>query len=591
MPVLLVLTFLNPNITRADDGFKHGISVFGNLKYPANFQHFDYVNPQAPKGGEVKFGVEGTFNSLNPFILKGLAASGIDSIYDSLTEGSDDEISSRYGLLAESMKLSDDKFSLSFKLRKNSRWHDDKKITADDVIFTFYKLISEGHPTYKIAYSQVKDVVKINDYEVKFIFKTNQNRDLPLLVASMKILPKHYYQNHQFNQTTLEPPLGSGPYKIKEVEQGKKIVYELTKNYWAKDLAVNKGRYNFDKITYDYYRDSNVLIEGFKAEKFDFRQENISRNWHNSYNIEKVKNGTIIKKEIANDLPAGLQAFVFNLRREKFQDVNLRKALTYAFDFEWLRDHIFYGSYKRTESYFANSQFSYNADKSHLPFRLPKSDGSGFGRDNLIIAKKILESSGYKIVQGKLIDPKLQKPVSIEFMIDSKTFEMVIAPFIKNLRKLGIEAKIRFVEENQYASRVRNFDFDVIVAVFGQSLIPGNELLRYFHSSQKNINGSQNLAGIDDKMIDHLVEKISTAQSELELTKLCRKLDQLLLENYYTIPQWHNNTYRILYRDIFVMPKIQPKYSLAIDSWWVRDAALAPKKQMSSVMQSPHHSD
>ncbi len=568
--ILSLLFFSAPHSSEANDGFKHGISVFGNLKYPANFKHFDYVNSTAPKGGDVRFGVEGSFNSLNPFILKGLPASGIDSIYDSLTEGSDDEISTRYGLLAESMKLAADKFSLSFKLRKNAYWHDGKKITADDVIFTFHKLIDEGHPTYKMAYSQVKDVIKINDYEVKFIFKINQNRDLPLLVAGMKILPKHYYENHQFNQTTLELPLGSGPYKIKEVEQGKKIVYERVENYWAKDLPVNKGRNNFGKISYDYYRDSNVLIEAFKAEKFDFRQENISRNWYNSYNIDKIKSGKIIKKEIVNELPAGLQAFVFNLRREKFQDVNFRKALTYAFDFEWLRKHIFYGAYKRTESYFANSKFSYNANNAH-PFTLPKSDGEGFGRDNLIIAKKILDDAGYKTVRGKLIDPKSQKPVSIEFIVDSKTFEMVIAPFVKNLRKLGIQAHTRFIEENQYAARVRNFDFDVVVAVFGQSLIPGNELVRYWHSSQKNIVGSQNVLGLDDKIVDELVTKISQAQSEEVLIKLCRKLDERMLENYYTIPQWHNNAYRVLYRDIFGMPKLAPKYSMALDSWWVRD--------------------
>lgn len=570
LTILSLLFFSLSNSTKADDGFKHGISVFGNLKYPPNFKHFDYASPAAPKRGEIKLGAEGSFNSLNPFILKGLAASNIDAIYDSLTEGADDEISSRYGLLAESMKLSADKFSLTFKLRKNAYWHDGKKITADDVVFTFYKLIDEGHPSYKIAYSQVKSVIKINDYEVKFIFKINQNRELPLLVASMKILPKHYYENRQFNQTTLEPPLGSGPYRIKEVDQGKKIVFELVENYWAKDLPVNKGRYNFTKISYDYYRDSNVLIEAFKAGKFDLRQENISRNWHNSYNIEKVRNGEIIKKEIVNDRPVSLQTFVLNLRREKFRDVNFRKALTYAFDFEWLRDHIFYGAYKRTESYFANSKFSYNAQKIY-PFTLPKSDGTGFGRDNLIIAKKILEDAGYKILQGKLIDPKSQKPVIIEFIIDSKTFEMVVAPFIKNLRKLGIEAKVRFVEENQYAARVRNFDFDVIVAVFGQSLIPGNELITYWHSSQKNIIGSQNLAGLDDKLVDELVEKISRAQSEQESIVLCQKLDLHMLENYYTIPQWHNNTYRVLYRNIFAMPQQQPKYSLAVDSWWINN--------------------
>jgi len=567
LPLLVVLTLLQANFTQAAEGFKHGISVFGNLKYQENFQHFDYANPSAPKGGEIVFGVEGTFNSLNPFILKGISAANIDAIYDSLTEGSDDEISSRYGLIAQSMKLSDDKFSITFKLRKAARWHDSRPINADDVIFTFNKLISDGNPSYKMAYLQVKNVIKINDHEVKFIFKTNQNRDLPLLIASMKILPKHYYENHEFNQTNLQIPLGSGPYQIKEVEQGKKIVFVRVENYWAKDLAVNKGRYNFDKITYDYYRDTNVLIEAFKAGKFDFRQENISRNWHNAYN--KIDN-KIIKKEIIHGLPAPMQTFVLNLRREKFQDVNLRKAIAYAFDFEWLREHVFYSSYKRTESYFANSEFSYNANKTHQPFTLPKSDGTGFGRENLIKAKKILDDAGYKIIDKKLIDPKSQKPVVVEFMIDTKTFEMAIAPFIKNLRKLGIQAKMRFVEENQYEARVRNFDFDVIVGMFGQSLIPGNELMRYWHSSQKNINGAQNISGLDDKKVDYLVEKIAKSQEEKELIVLCQQLDYQLLSNYYTIPQWHNNTYRILYRDIFAMPKITPKYSLAIDSWWIK---------------------
>ncbi len=564
--------------TQAASGFKHGISVFGNLKYSTNFQNFDYVNPTAPKGGTVKFGMEGSFNSLNPFILKGLSAAGLDSIYDSLTEGADDEIASRYGLIAESMQLSSDKFSLSFKLRKAARWHDSRPITADDIIFTFNKLLEEGHPSYKIAYSQVLRVEKINNYEVKFIFKTNQSRDLPLLVASMKILPKHYYEDekHQFNQTTLEPPLGSGPYKIKSVEQGKNISYELVENYWGRELPVNKGRNNFAQISYDYYRDSNVLIEAFKAGKFDFRQENISRNWFNSYNIDKVKNGEIIKREIKHSLPTATQTFALNLRREKFQDINFRKALTYAFNFEWLRQHIFYGAYQRTESYFANSNFAYNAqfsvqEKSVLkPFHLPKSDSAGFGRENLIIAKKILDDAGYKIIDGKLISPTTQNPVTIEFLVDSKTFEMVIAPFVKNLHKLGITAKTRFVEENQYEARVRNFDYDIIVAVFGQSLIPGNELLRYWHSSQKTINGSQNLVGLDNKEVDALIEKITKSQNAAELTQLCRQLDKHLLENYYTIPQWHNGTYRALYRDIFAMPKITPKYSLGTDTWWIR---------------------
>lgn len=561
---IFFLVFFLSHETWADDSFRHGISTFGDLKYSKNFQHFDYVNPGAPKGGAVKFGAEGGFNNLNQFILKGISPSGLSYIYDSLMEGNDDEISARYGLIAEGVKVAPDKMWMEFKLRKSARFHDDHKITANDVIFTFNALLKDGHPSYKMAFRDVKDVKKINDYLVRFNFKNNQNRDLPILVASIPVLPKHYYENVDFSKTTLTEPLGSGPYKIKEIKPNRFIVFERVKNYWAKDLPVNVGRYNFDQITFDYYRDNNVLVEAFKSQKYDMRQENIARNWANAYNIDAVKNGQIVKKEITHSLPAPMQTFVMNLRREKFQNIALRKALTYAFDFEWLRDHIFYGSYKRTESYFANSDFSYKN------FHLPKSNGDGFNRENLIKAKQTLDEAGYKIVNGKLIDPKNGAEISIEFLIDSESMEMVIAPLVKNLRKLGISAKVRFVEENQYQTRVNNFDYDIIVGMFGQALIPGDELFSYFHSSQKSIKGSRNLAGLDDKMVDDLVAKISRAKNKAELKSLCQKLDQRMLENYYTVPQWHNNTYRILYRDIFAMPKVQPKYSLATDTWWIK---------------------
>ena len=561
---IFFLVFFLSQKTFADDQFRHGISTFGDLKYPKNFTHFNYVNENAPKGGNVKFGAEGGFNNLNQFILKGIAPSGLAYLYDSLMEGSDDEISARYGLVAESVKLAKDKMSIQFRLRKNARFHDDVAITADDVVFTFNKLISDGHPTYKMAFRDVKGVKKINDYEVKFYFKNNHNRELPVLVSSLPVLPKHYYEKVDFSKTTLTPPLGSGPYKVKEVQANRSIVFERVKNYWAKDLAVNRGRYNFDKITFDFYRDVNVLVEAFKSQKYDLRQENVARNWANSYNIEAIKNGEIIKKEITHQLPAPMQSFVMNLRREKFQNLALRQAFTCAFDFEWLRDHIFYGAYKRTESYFANSDFAFK------DFHLPKSSGDGFNRENLLQAKKILDEAGYKIIDGILRDPKTGEKISIEFLINSESFEMIVAPFVKNLRKLGIDAKMRFVEENQYQTRMNNFDFDIAVAVFGQGLIPGNELFSYWHSSQKGIKGSQNISGLDDKEIDKLVEKIAQAKSKKELIELCEKFDRRMLENYYTILQWHNNSYRILYRDIFEMPKITPKYSLAVDSWWVK---------------------
>lgn len=542
----------------------HGVSTFGDLKYPKNFRHFDYVNPEAPKGGEAKFGTEGGFNSLNNFILKGIPASGLNYLYDSLTEASEDEISARYALVAENIRLAPNGNWIEFRINKKARFHDGVSITADDVIFTFNKLISEGHPTYKMLFREVNDVKKLNSHLVRFYFKKNHNRDLPLLVASLPVLPKHYYENIDFTKTTLQPPLGSGPYKIKEVKPNRSISFERVKDYWAKDLPVNRGRYNFDQITYDYYRDTNVLIEGFKSQTYDLRRENVARNWANSYNIEAVENGEIIKREIKHDLPAPMQAFVLNLRREKFQNPALRKAMTYAFDFEWLRAHIFYNSYKRTNSYFANSEFGYK------DFALPESKGDGFNRKNLIKARQILLDAGYKFSGRKLIDPKTNQKISVEFLISQQAFEMIIAPFVKNLRKLGIEAKMRFVEENQYQTRINNFDFDVITGMFGQATIPGDELFSYFHSSQKDIKGSRNLAGINDKIIDQLVEKISQAKKKKELKILTKKLDRRLLQNYYTIPQWHNNTYRILYRDIFEFPKIQPKYSLATDSWWIK---------------------
>ncbi len=561
----LSIIFSSSKLLLADE-FSHGISVFGDLKYPKNFKNFDYVDPKAKKAGELKLGVEGGFNSLNQFILKGLPASGLSYLYDSLCEGSDDEISTRYGLIAQGVHLSADKMTLNFLLRKNARFHDGKNITADDVVFTFNKLILDGHPSYKMMYRDVKNVKKINDYLVRFEFKNNRNRDLPILLSSMIVLPKHYYNKIDFNKTTLDFPLGSGPYKIKEITPNRTIVYERVRDYWAKDLAVNKGRYNFDKIIFDYYRDNNVLIEAFKAQKYDLRLENVARNWANSYNIEAIKNQQIIKKEIKHSLPAPAQVFVLNLRKEKFNNIALRKALTYAFDFEWLQKNIFYGSYVRTQSYFANSEFAYDG------FKMPVSsderkNNNGFNRKNLILAQKILLEAGYKIIDNKLYEPNSNKQLTLEFLIDQKAFEMIVMHYVKNLKKLGINAKVLFVEENQYQTRINNFDFEIITALYSQSLIPGSEFYSYFHSSQKDIKGSRNLGGIADQKIDKIILKILDAKSKEMLKNECQKLDQYLLENYYAIMQWHNNSYRILYRDIFAMPEIQPKYALAIDSW------------------------
>ena len=538
--------------------FSHYISLFEKPKYPVNFSHFDYTNPSAKQGGTIKFATEGGFNSLNPFLLKGIPAEGLSYLYDTLTEASEDELGVRYGLVAEKIKLNQD--SIEFKLNKQAYFHDSQSITVDDVLFTFETLLKYGHPVYQMHLKQIKKVEIINKHQLKFLFLPNHQRDLALFVASLPVLPKHYYKQHNFEQTTLEPPIGSGPYKIKEIKPNYHVIYQKNQNYWAKNLPVNKYRYNFSIIWFDYYRDNNVLIEAFKAQKYDFRQENIARNWATAYNFSQ--NSNIVKTEIKHNLPAPMQAFVLNLRREKFQNLGLRKALNYAFDFLWLQQHIFYGSYQKTTSFFDNSNFGYR------DFFLPNGSTDGFNRQNLLQAQEILQKSGYKVVNNQLLDANL-KPVVIEFLIDSKAFEMVVASFANNLKKLGIATKIKFVEENQYQQMLNNFNFDVVVGVFPQSTTPGAELYSYFHSSQSNIKGGRNLLGLQDNLVDDLVEKIAISTNKTELINLCQKLDKYLLENYLVIPHWHNNTYRILYRNVFAMPKIKPKYSLGIDTWSV----------------------
>lgn len=561
--IIAVLAFLFCSDLSFAAKYEKSLSLFNDVKYKNGFKNFDYVNPKAKKGGDVRFGVEGGFNSLNQYILKGISASGLSYIYDSLMEDSQDEISVMYPLIAKSVLYDKKKGFMIFKLNEKAKFHDGVPMTANDVVFTYNKLINEGHPTYKLVFRDVKSVKKLGKHLVKFDFAGSKNRDLPFAIASLPVLPKHYYKLNEFSKTTLQPPLGSGPYKIIDVEANHSLTYQKVENYWAKDLSVNVGRYNYGKISYDYYHDNSVLVEAFKSQKYDFRQENVARNWANSYDIDAVKNGNIIKKKIAHSLPAPMQAFIINLRKDKFLDINLRKSLSYAFDFEWLKNHIFYGSYERTDSFFENSAFSYQ------DFDLPQGSSDGFNRKNLIIAQDLLENSGY-ILRDDFLYDKDGKKVEIEFLITQKTFEMIIAPFVKNLRKLGIDAKVKFVEENQYKTRVNNFDYDIIVGMFGQALIPGNELYAYFHSSQRDIKGSRNVIGLNNNEVDELVEKIAKSKKKKDLSRLCKKLDKILLENHYVIPQWYSGNYRILYRDIFGIPKKHAKYSLSLDSWWIK---------------------
>ncbi len=567
----------------------HAIAVWDTPKYPPNFTHFDYANPDAPRSGSVKLAQIGTFDSLNMYILKGVPAFGTQYLHESLLVGSKDEPFTMYGLLAETIELADDRSWVAFELRKEAQWHDGKPITADDVVFSFNTLTTEGHPSYKIYYSDVEKVEEIAEYKVKFTFKNNKNRELPLIVGQLPVLPKHYYETHEFNKTTLEPPLGSGPYKIDVFEAGKWIRYKRVEDYWGKDLAVNRGKDNWDVIQYDYYRDATVAVEAFKAGEYDLRMENISKVWNNAYDMPEIAEGKVVKQEIQHSIPTGMQGFVFNTRKAKFADVKVRKALGYAFDFEWTNKNIFNGAYTRTKSYYSNSEFASSGlpegkelelleeFKDKLPNKIftqeytpPTTDGSGNIRANLRKARDLLAEAGWVVKDGALVN-EAGEAMEIEFLLGSPSFERVVGPIIKNLKKLGITATIRTVDSAQYVKRMEDFDFDIVVNVFGQSNNPGNEQFDFWHSSNVDIKGSRNLAGIKHPVVDALVEKIPSAESKEDLLAATRALDRVLLHNHYVIPNWHIRNFRVIYWNKFGRPATVPKYDMGFDYWWVKE--------------------
>lgn len=565
------------------------ITMFAEESLAFDKDYLDYVNPDAPKGGEVKYAAIGTFDSLNPFILKGVPASGIGMIYDSLLTSVDEDIFTRHGFLAEKIMYAKDKKSIIFELRKEAKWHDGKPILADDVVFTFNILMEKGRPFYSAYYSDVESVEKLADRKVRFNFKNANNRELPFIVGDISILPSHYYKDRDFQSTSInEFPLGSGAYKLDKVNPERSVSYKRVENYWAKDLPFVKGLYNFGKITYDYYRDATVAVESFKAGQYDIRQENIARIWANAYNIDKVKNGEIVKEEIPHELPTGMQAFVLNLRKDKFQDVRVRKALALAFDYEWTNKTLFYNSYTRTRSYFSNSIYEakglaegkeleiLNSYKGKIPesifeseYNPPKTDGSGNNRANLIAAKQLLSEAGWSVKSGKLVNGKGEE-FNIEFLISGNSFERVIEPMVKNLKKLGINGSIRLVDTPQYIKRQEEFDFDVVVRVFGSGMIPGNELYNYWDSSRADVNGSGNLSGVKNPVIDDLVSKIVKAETQEGLIYNVKALDRVLQHNHYVIPHWNIQSFRMIYWDKFSKPKKSPKFGVGVDSWWIK---------------------
>jgi len=566
----------------------HAMSMFGDVKYGPGFDHFDYADPDAPKGGEVRLLAIGTYDSLNPFILKGVVAAGVATIYDTLLVGSADEPFTEYGLLVESIDMPADRSSVAFTLREGARWHDGEPVTVEDVIWTFETLTTKGNPFFRQYYADVAKVEQTGPRTVRFSFSATTNRELPLIVGQIAILPKHYWQGRDFEATTLEPPLGSGPYRIAALDPGRSITYQRVPDYWGRDLAVNRGQDNFDRMRYDYYRDATVAIEAFKAGEFDFKLENNSKDWATAYDMAEIAAGKVVKELIPNELPTGMQGFWFNTRRAKFADRQVRAALAYTFDFEWTNQNLFYGQYARTKSYFSNTELASSGlpeDKElevlecyrgrvpeavfTTPYEPPSTDASGTRRDNLRTAQQMLAEAGWRVERGKLTGPDGQA-MDIEFLLNAPAFERIVAPMVSNMKRLGIDARIRIVDPAQYELRKEEFDFDVVVDSRGQSLSPGNEQRNQWTAAAAEVPGSDNIAGIKDPVIDELVDLVIGAADRESLVAATRALDRMLLWGDYVVPNWHIRSFRIVYWNKFGRPETLPKYGIGFPAtWWV----------------------
>lgn len=574
---------------------QHALTLYGEpAKYPANFKHFDFVNPDAPKGGELRQSGFGGFDSLNPFINKGVAADDIGLIYDTLTRHSLDEPFTEYGLLAEKIEVAPDHRWVRFYLRPQARFHDGQAVTAADVVFTFDALMKDGAPQYKAYYADVAKATAEDAQRVRFDFKRSNNRELPLILGQLPVLPKHWWSNREFNKGNLEIPLGSGPYNVADVAAGRSIRYERVKDYWGNDLAVNRGFYNFDSILIDYYRDTTVALEALKAGQFDYWLEISAKNWASAYDVPAVKDGRLRKEEIANHNPTGMQGFVFNIRRPLFQDPRVREALGLLFDFEWTNKQLFNGAYTRTRSYFENSELAASGLPSseelkileplrakldpkvfNSAFEVPRSDASGIIREQQRRAYQLLQEAGWKIVDDKMVDAD-GKPVSLEFLLAQTDFERVLLPYKRNLADLGIELVIRRVDVSQYINRLRSRDFDMIVGGFGQSSSPGNEQREYWHSSSADNPGSRNFIGLKDPAVDSLVEGLINADSRQSLVAHTRALDRVLLAGHYVIPNWHIKTWRVAYWDRLQHPEATPLYDVGLMTWWAKPELAQP---------------
>jgi len=579
----------------ADDADQHGISSFGDLKYPADFSHFDYVDPSAPKGGLFSqigpgtiYNQNGqTFNSLNSFILRGDAAQGMELTFATLMARANDEPDAMYGLAARAVHTSADGLTYRFALRPQARFHDGSPLTAHDVVFSLTTLKQKGHPIITQLMRDFLGCEAADDATVVVRFAPKRGRDVPLFIAGLPIFSRAYYAKRPFDETSLDIPLGSGPYRVGRFEAGRTIEYARVPDWWGANLPASRGQYNFDLVRYEYYRDRDVGFEGFTAKSYLFREEFTSRIWATRYNFPAIKDGRVKRDVLPDDTPSGAQGWFINTRRAKFGDPKIREALGCAFDFEWTNKTIMYGSYLRTHSVFQNSDMMATGKPSTEelallepfrgkvpdevfgePFVPPVSDGSGQDRALLRRASQLLQQAGYVIKDGHRVSPEGER-FGFEFLVDEPSFQPHHMPFIKNLRALGVDGTLRIIDAAQMQQRLKDFDFDVTIQRFGFSATPGESLRNYFSSQAAAVKGSQNLAGIADPAIDAMIDRVIAADTRVELTTACRALDRVLRAGRTWIPHWYKASHWIAYWDTFGRPSTKPRYARGVlETWW-----------------------
>jgi microcin C transport system substrate-binding protein len=595
----------------------NAIAVLAKPALPPDFPYFPYVDPNAPKGGEVTLAAIGTYDSFNPFILRGTATHGMVSpwvvlpggsgsgssvghVWESLLTPSADEAESGYGHLAEIIELPADKMRVAFELRPEAKFSDGTPVTAEDVAWTFRTLLEQGRPSFRIQMADVKDVAVEGPRRVVFHFTSNENRELPLILGGLPVLPKHFFDGRDFTKPLTDPPIGSGPYRIAELELGRSVTYERRPDWWAANMPTGKGTNNFDRVRVEYFRDSTVAMEAFKAGQIDLRSENISKNWATAYDFPAVTRGLVKKQDFAHHLPTGMQGYAMNTRRAVFANPLVRRAMAEVFDFEWANKNLFYGTYTRTQSYFSNSDLASTGipqgDELKLlepyrnelppalftePFRLPVTDGSGSNREQLRHALDLLQQAGWSVKERKLVDAQ-GEPLNFTILLDEPSLERVALPYVQLLQKIGIDARVRTVDPAQYQHLTDDFDFDMIMMIYPESDVPGNELRDYFTCAASKAQGSFNVPGICDPAVDALVDKIITAQDRDTLKTAARALDRVLLWRWYLVPNWDSRTFHVAYWERFGHPDKPIREGFNFDTWWVdptKAAALDAAKQ------------